>query len=247
MTKLNQIIAIEKGVKSRTVSAVTELYKSVQKPVLFDGLQREYHPLDDSDKEKLPSENKRVQLDARTVLKSTARSLSELFDVTSVKDYTNCVAKADVMVDGKALFTNAPVSFLLFLEKQLTDMRTLIAAIPTLDPAESWQKDENSGTYRSGQTQTHRTKKTSRAIQLTPTTTEHPGTAQLITEDVIAGHWQQVKLSGALPPLEKESLLERLEKLLKAVKQARSAANEAEVVVAPAIASPIFAYLLGET
>lgn len=246
MTKLNQIIAVEKGIKSRKESAINELYKSVQKPTLFDGLQREYHPLDDADKEKLPPENKRVQMDTRTVLKQTARIMSELFDAEAAKDYTNCVARADVILDGRVLFTNAPPTFLLFLEKQLTDMRTLISALPVLDPAESWTRDENAGTYRSGLTTMHRTKKVQRALTMTPTTLEHPGTAQLITDDQIVGHWHQTKLSGAMPPLEKEAMLDRLDALLKAVKAARSQANETDVVPVPAISSPIFGHLLGK-
>ena len=42
MAKMNQVIAIEKGVKSRCYSNLTNLHKLLQKPDLFDGLSRVY-------------------------------------------------------------------------------------------------------------------------------------------------------------------------------------------------------------
>jgi hypothetical protein len=37
MGKLNQIIAVEKGVKSLIYSQITEVHKAAQKPALFNG------------------------------------------------------------------------------------------------------------------------------------------------------------------------------------------------------------------
>ena len=60
MAKLNQIIAIEKGVKARVYGELTELHKAVQKPELFNGFSKTYQKKDD-DGEDLPAEKKRVQ------------------------------------------------------------------------------------------------------------------------------------------------------------------------------------------
>ena len=95
--KLNQIIAIEKGIKARTYGAVTDLHKAVQKPELFNGFSKDYQAKDDSD-EKLPSERKRVQFTAPDVLRAVERATTELMDVTARKDWTNCVANGDVVV-----------------------------------------------------------------------------------------------------------------------------------------------------
>ena len=65
--KLNQVIAIEKGVKSRAISRIDELYKDIQKPALFDGLSRTYQPKDEAG-EMLPSESKVVQKRVTDVL-----------------------------------------------------------------------------------------------------------------------------------------------------------------------------------
>ena len=235
---------MEKGVKARAFAELSELNKVIQKPALFNGFAKAYQPKD-AEGETLPPENQRVQFVATEVLRSVERGLGELFDITARKDWTNCVAKADVLVDGNVVLTGAPVSFLLFLEKQLTDIRTFVGNLPVLDPAESWSEDKNSGLYRTEPTSTHRTKKVQKPIVLYPATPEHPAQTQIITEDVIVGFWSQVKQSGAIPRPQKLIILDRVERLLKAVKEAREAANIQEEVKTPDIGAAIFGYLLG--
>lgn len=245
MAKLNQIIAIEKGIKSKTYGELTELNKAAQKAELFYGFQKTYLPKDDAG-ESLPPEKKRVQFAANDVLRTVSRISSELMDVTARKDYTNCVAKADVEVDGVKILTGAPVSYLLFMEKQLTDMRTFVGNLPVLDEGESWTRDPNSGLFKTEPTQTHRTKKEQKPIVLYPATQEHPAQTQIITEDVIVGFWSQVRQSGAMPKPDKEKLAGRIDKLLRAVKEAREAANACDEVKTPEVGSAVFSYLLGD-
>lgn len=246
VAKLNQIIAIEKGIKSKSVSDVGELYKVVQKPDLFNGFSKTYQPKDEDDGEKLPAEKKRVQFNVPEVLRAVERSMTDLISVTSRKDWTNTVAKADVSVDGNVIFKDAPVSFLLFMEKQLTDLRTLVGHLPLLDEGENWTKDVNSGLYKSEVAQTHRTKKISKPIVLYPATPEHPAQTAMTTEDVISGFWSLVKQSGAMPKPDKQKLFERVDKLLRAVKEARETANVQDEVVIPPVGPAVFNYLLGE-
>lgn len=132
------------------------------------------------------------------------------------------------------------------MEKQITDIRTFINNLPILDSADNWSMDKNIGLYKTDTVQTHRTKKTSKAIVLYPATPEHPAQTQLITEDVIAGHWAMVKQSGAIPLPEKQKLLQRVEKLLQAIKEAREEANGIEEVTAPEVGKAVFNYILGE-
>jgi hypothetical protein len=244
MAKLNQIIAIEKGIKSSAYGALTELNKAAQKPDLFNGFSKTYRKKDE-DGEELPPEGKRVQYTSGEVLRAAERALTDLADVTARKDWTNCVAKADVVVDGKTLIASAPVSFLLFMEKQLTDLRTLVGNLPVLDVAEDWKSDPNSGLYRTEPTETHRTKKMQKPIVLYAATPEHPAQTQLITEDVIAGWWVLTRQSGAMPKPEKQKLQDRIDKLIQAIKQARESANMFDETDAPAIGAPVFGYLLG--
>ena len=243
MAKLNQIIAVEKGIKSRVYGQLTDLNKVVQKPDLFLGFSKTYQKKDD-EAEDLPAEKKRVQVVADDILRHTANALSELMYVTARKDWTNCVAKASVVIDGKTTIEDAPVSFLLFMEKQLTDLRTLVANIPMLDENESWTKDENSGLFKAEPTQTHRTRKIQRPLVLYPATPEHPAQTQIITEDVIAGWWTQIKQSGAMPKPKKTALAGRIEALLIATKEAREAANNHAETPVKDIGESVFGFLL---
>ncbi len=224
MSKLNQIVAVESSVKSRTKTVLDEIYKAVQHPALFDGFVNKYNPVTEGD-EVFPTENKNVQLRSNDVLAKVRSALTELFDVTATKDFANCTAKASVVVDGVTLITEAPVSYLLFLEKQLTDFHTLIGKLPTLDTNETWTLDPNQNIWRSEPVAAVRTKKVQKALVLYPHSDKHPAQTQLITEDVTIGHWNKTKFSAALPLPTKEAVLSRIEKLQKALKFAREQAN----------------------
>ncbi len=243
MTKLNQVIAIEKGVKSRTVAKLTELHKIAQKPALFDGVSRTYRPKDE-DGEQLPSEQKVVQFRVQDILGAIRLDIGELIDITLQKDTANMSALADVKIDGKILLANIPVTTLLSLEKLVTDLRTFTSGLPVLDISESWDQDPNSGLYRTQPTETQRTKKVQKPLVLYPATDKHPAQTQIVTEDVIAGFWSTVKHSAAIPAPKKEEIVKRVDKLLIAIKEAREEANSIEANHKPPVGAQIFDYLL---
>lgn len=60
-TRLNQIIAVEKGVKSKSVQDLAAAQQSTQKAPLLSGISRTYQPKDE-DGEQLPAESTRVQV-----------------------------------------------------------------------------------------------------------------------------------------------------------------------------------------
>lgn len=243
MPCLHQIVAIEKGAKARTESALTSIHKSNQKAELFAGQSRVYAPLKD-DGDKLPDDNVRVQLQADKVLKQVAKLWGEVFDVTAARDFTNCIARADVVVDGQTILKDVPATHLLFLEKKLLDVRTLVAELPTLDPSFKWDLDVNSGLYQSNTVQTMKTFKEESIVITVQPTKEHPAQTAKMTKDVNIGVWSTTKISGALPIPRKEELAERVERLIKAVKFARETANTAEVPVIQSVGDAIFGYLL---
>lgn len=230
--KLHEVVAIRKGVKTRTYSELTELFKRAQKSDLYAGMTRVYSSKDD-DGETFPSEDKRVQLIAGDVLKQARKLRTEFIDVEATQDYGNLEARADVKVDGETVLEQVPVTLLIFLEKELTDLRTFVDAMPTLDEAKNWSADPNSRLHRADTAVTHKTKKVQRPIVLYDAVVKDdhaiPAQTQLITEDVIIGHWHTTHLSGALPSPKKQQLLERIEVLRNAVKRARSRANDLEV------------------
>lgn len=228
MPKLNQIVAIEKGVKSRTTRTITDIHQACQKPALFNGMERTYRSKDD-DGDQFPAEQTRVQQVAATLVKQAIKEWRDIFDVVATKDVGNTHAAADVRVNGTTLLTGMPVTFLLFLEKQLVDIRTFIQKLPTLDPAKEWHKDENFSLFRTDKRESIKTKKVPRAMVLHEGDKDHPAQTAMVSEDVIIGHWEHTDLSSAITETRQATLLDRVEDLITSVKMAREAANNTEV------------------
>ncbi|HEY3502177.1 MAG TPA: hypothetical protein VGN37_05215 [Actinocatenispora sp.] len=228
MAKLNQIIAVEKGVKSRSFQELTASHHTLQKQAALSGISRTYQPKDEEG-ERLPPESTRVQVKADEVIRETTRILTKLFDVTATKDWANCAARADVTVDGRTILSDVPVTYLLFLEKQLVDLHTFVRKLPALDAAESWTYDASADCFATEPVQTLRTRKVPRNHVKAEATEKHPAQVEVYHEDVTVGYWRTVKFSGALPASRINELIDRVEKLQAAVKFAREDANGTEI------------------
>lgn len=244
MAQLNQIVAILKGVKSDANRAFTDIHHTLQKTALLAGISRSYAPYDEKG-EQLPSESTLLQVRAAEKVREAAAVLTRLFDVTATQEWGNAEAKADIVVDGKTILTAVPVTYLIFLEKQLTDLKTFISKLPTLDPAEQWHYDPGMDAHATDPNKTVRTKKEARVIEKSPATDKHPAQVELVYEDKGVGTWATIKYSGALTVKRVSQLTERVEALLQAVKFAREAANSAKVTD-QRVGKPIFDYLLAD-
>lgn len=245
--KLSQIVKSDEKIRSKTDGEITELYHTIQKPGLFNGFQRTYVKNDEAG-EDLPSEANRIQFTTSEVLSRVERSMSELMNFTALKDYTNAhsTARADVMIYGRVLVKQAPVPYLLFLEKKLVDLRTFVSKLPVLDGAENWTKDENTGHWKTDKLVKNRTKKTQKPIVLYHATEQHPAQTQMITEDEVVGQWHEHKVSGAIPRTEQAAIMDRIQDVLLAVIAAREQANSADAAETPKVGSEIFGYILGK-
>lgn len=223
MPKLNQVLAIEKGVKDRTHALLTSAHHTKQP--LLDGLARTYVRVNE-DGAQFPPENQRVQVRLQEVLAETQRGLQDLFDVTAQRDYANCQAKADVVLDtGEVVLRDVPAVYLLWLEKRLVDLHTFVSALPTLSPGEEWTFDATQNCYRSDVLKTAKTAKVAKAFVKYEATKEHPAQVDVVHEDVLQGYWHTTKYSGALPATSVQAMRQRVEKLQAAVKFAREQAN----------------------
>lgn len=229
MTLLHQIIAIEPGVKSKATKALTETYRFLGKPAIFAGLSRTYQPKDDEG-DTLPAESTLVQKTVAEILDQTALDLTRLFDVTITKEVGNTIAKADIILDnGDVLLADVPVTYLLFLENKLTDLFTFVSSLPTLDPAQHWTLDSNTGLYVADVVETTRTKKVLKAFVKAEATDKHPAQVDTYNEDIVVGTWSKRDSSGAIPLTRKNELLARVDELQRAVKFAREKANSIEI------------------
>jgi hypothetical protein len=243
MPKLNQIIAIEKSVKSQSLRELTDAHQLLQKPSLLAGIARTYRPKDEEG-EQLPPEATKVQVKAQDAIRQTAQLLTRLFDITATKDWSNGQARANVVVDGQTLLNQVPVTYLLFLEKQLTDLHTFVKKLPVLDAAETWTFDASADCWATEPVQTSRTKKIPRNHVKAEATEHHPAQVEVYYEDVVVGYWRTVKFSGALPAKTVNDLLERVEKLQEAVKFAREEANNLDVQDQK-VGEKVFKYIFG--
>lgn len=228
MTKLNQIIAIEKSVKNKTTRVETDLYQSLTKGPLFAGLSRVYTPKDDEG-DQLPAEAVSVQIKSTEVLSQLTEVLTRLFDVTATKDVANTEAAADIVVDGTLIAAHVPVTTLMFLDKECEKLSAFVGKLPVLDPASEWAYDSNRGVYAAKPVLTTKTKKVPRNHVKYEATKEHPAQVEIFTEDVLVGTWEKIDFSGAMPADTIAAIVERLDKLRVAIKFAREEANSIDV------------------
>jgi len=242
VARLNQIIAVAKTVKADTNKIITDAHHVMMKGPLLAGLTRVYQPRID-DGETLPGEASRVQVRVPDVLADVKAAWVKLLDLVATLDTTNQDATANIILaDGTMLAAQVPVSTLLFLEKQLVDLRTMIMKLPLLDPAEVWSQSTEEGVWQAEPVKTVRTKKVPRNHVKAVATDRHPEQVEIYHEDIVAGDWTTTKFSGAIPQREAKAMLARVVELTEAVKQAREFANST-LVVDKKVGEPILSYV----
>ncbi len=240
--KLNQVIAILQTVKANSTKAKTSVYHLIQKNTMFQGISRTFQPVAE-DGFVYPPENQTLQMKAEDLLSSFEQACTELFNLCATQDWANAQAKADIVVDGTTILREVPVSYLLFLEKQLADIKTFISTLPILDTSESWVYDGQQECFATEPKYTTKTKKIVKPVVLYEATKEHPAQVKESSEDVPEGTWRTVKFSGAISQARQNELLRRVDKLMQEVIFAREQANSLEVTQQNQVARSIFGYL----
>jgi hypothetical protein len=248
-TTLHQIVALQTDVKNTALRTLTDVHHELQKPQLLGGQVRRYTPLDDNaNPATQPADQvQHVQLVAETQIRDVAVALARLFDLTATKDATNRLARADVVVEGdtEPLLTDVPVTYLLFLEKQLDGLRTFIDKLPIHDPAVRWSFNDATGVWQSDPVVTVSNAKVLRNHVLAAATKEHQAQVTPYNEDVPVGTWATVRHSGALPATRVAELRRRVIALQEAVKTARERANTQPVVDKKGTGKVVLGWLFG--
>lgn len=224
MGKLNQVVAVVAAKKKLALEAITNAYHSIQKGELFNGISRTYAPRDD-DGERFPAESKIAQTSVPAILESVTGPLAEMYDTVLTQDVANTLASGSIL----GIARSVPVTYMLFLEKQLTDLITFVGKLPVLDPSEAWHWDENANCYASAPSESVKSKKIPKAFVKYEATKEHPAQVEMFTEDVVVGNWKAIKFSGALKAADKAAMLDRARQLHEAVVKAREACNSGDV------------------
>jgi len=245
--KLAQIVAVQKDVTRKFEDVSAGAYKIAPKAAMFNGFTKTYETREEGG-DSLPREALNVQVTVPGLIESLRGPMVRMVDVLATKDMTNRTSSAVLTdEDGNELFEGRPVPgvTLLMLEKYLLEMRAFVSALPVLDPATRWDLDANTGLYIAPETQTTRSRKVTQALVLYPHTDKHPAQVKEISVDIIAGDWTQRKFSGAIPLVERTKLVDRIESLLRSVKQALTKANE-EPIVDNKIGAEFFEMIFGQ-
>jgi len=250
---LHTFVALRKGVQGLKTEQLTAAHRASARPELYEGLTRTYQPKND-DGDQLPAENKHVQLNGDAALNALVQAVARDWNLMATVDRGNQFARADVMVPTGAvsttgepvyrtLLTDVPAQFLLYLTRELDDVRKYVKELPTLDPGVAWNYDEAVAANVAEPITTHRTKKVLRNHVKYEATDRHPAQVETFTEDVVDGFWTLIRRSGALPLERKTRLLQRIEALRTAVEEARQRASSVDVEDVD-VARPVFDYLL---
>lgn len=244
MGKLHELLAVDGSLKAeaqRALSATKNLLTSGQ--VKLVGMIRTYKPYAD-DGQKYPDEITNLVTTVMDELGDFATTYGRWVDSSVQKEQTNTSAFAEVMLDGESFFGyELSATALLNLESKLAEIRTVIAAIQTNDPTERWTKDEQLGCYVSAPRVTIRNEKVPQSLVMYDATEQHPAQVQAYNKDVPIGEWTKILHSGMITPTDKKKMLERVDRLSRAVKKARMRANDTDVVNVH-VAHTIFDYIL---
>ena len=233
-TKLHELLAVETSLENQAAKVRSELAGTFEKKRhLFGETRIVFTPA---------TEGATPQVETQSDLQTTVTKeliaiqpfIAKALDASYQVALANTHAKADIVLDDDAnttLLTGLPATALLELEKRVAEVGALINAVPTLDPAKGFTADtqRGDGVFQARPVTKTRTRKTKKLYVKYEATKEHPAQTELLDEDQPVGTIQEQEWSGLITPARKSELLSRVETLARAVRRARSRANEAEI------------------
>lgn len=241
--KLHEILALEQDRKIKANQVIGESVKTFTKnSSSFDGMIKKYIALEEFS-EQIPDESKEMVSTVKKTLKNALEPVVVAIDATLSKEETNSsgVANAELVVGDKSFGTFSATS-LLALEAHLQKVLELYKAIPTLDTSTKWHFDEQNDFYRTEGEVKFRNIKRPQVIVKYEATEKHPAQTEIMNVDFQVGKYETTQFSGKITPIQKSQLLAKIEKLIEAVKIARTKANNVELKETK-IASEIFDFI----
>ena len=250
-TVTHEILAVEAGLAETSNRIQKETTKTLDtKRSLFTGLVKSHKLFKEEDQHLTQAtEYKEVESTVQEQLDYAGSELSKYWDASLQKEEANQRAKADIIVDGKVLSKDVPVTILLAMETKLLSAQAMYNAIPTLDASKAWEPDS---TY--AKDNVFRTKNASERMQeivskdwkeVSAATVQHKAQIVQTEKRETVGKYVQYDYSGALTSIDKAQKLERLTKLIRAVKMARQRANGTVVNTKLSIGSTLIDYING--
>lgn len=249
LAKMHEILAVEPARREALLTAIGELGVELQSSELFLGFIRRYHPFDESDQNEAGiHERQAVTTTVDKTLEKLVNPFSVAVDAVWQKERTNATASARIELPGFAF--DAPVTFLLYMEKTLTKLRGLFETIPVHQIGMDWEEDgdhELSGVMKvKHPIESQRTRKVVVPQVLYDATPEHPAQVEKLSEDKVIGKFMREIWSGMWSAAEKAALMERTDQLIEAVRTARMRANEVDADTTK-VSDQFMDYLLNKT
>ena len=251
---LHEILSIEQDVKANAERARGQLVETFRtKQAHFTGMRRTYRPFS---VDEASGEDGGEKLEAETQLAKTVpeqldlclREVGKALDLGMQIDEANTRARADIVVDGEVLLADVPATFLLQLERRLKEVQAVLKEIPCFDPVRIWSVDpaaDKKHVLRAEPVVTIRKKRVRKYNVMVEATKEHPAQVDVVEVEEPVGEIRSYDWTGMVSTGKKEALLEQVDRLLAAVKQARSRANTVEVDQSRKVGKVLMDYLQG--
>lgn len=248
MTKLHELLAVESNLENQAAKTRTELVATFDKKGhLFEEKKLVFIPSEEGKSSTVEAQSD-IHSTVRKELDRIGKHLQKALDASYQVAEANMQARADIVLENEAgtvLVKEVPATALLELEKRVAEIHNLLQAVPTLDPAKGFVLDPERGKdiYQAREVTKTRTKKDVKVIVKYEATREHPAQTEMVNVDVPIGTLQEQEWSGLITPAEKAELLDRAETLLRAVRRARSRANDTEVDLTKKIGGRLLRYV----
>lgn len=249
MPKLHELLAVETNLETQAAKVRSDLSETFQKKRhLFEEKRVTFTSLEEGKPPVIEGQST-IQSTVGKELDWVSKHLAKALDASYQVAEANTDARADVVLDddaGTVLLQAVPATALLELEKRLVEIRELVSAVPTLDPAKGFEPDtqKGSGVYRARDVNKTRTKKEPKVIVKYDATKEHPAQTEMVVVDVPSGTIAEQEWSGMMTPADKSEMLDRAEQLIRATRRARSRANDTETDLSKKIGGKLFGFLL---
>lgn len=232
--QLHEVIAIEGELEGAFKKSLQELDNSFRKPEQFIGFEKRYVPFSEAEViSESTTERKAMDATVQQKLDDLFKITSQYFDCFAQREATNQAANESVIIDGQVILSGIPSTALLGLESKLRQIKEILIRIPVLPQGIDFKKEPSIGANvykRVHDEETFRTRKEPKSVILVQPTKEHPAQIEKWNENVNVGKYITSHWTGVMSTADKDRLIERLDKLARAVKQARQRANCQEVV-----------------